>query len=348
MGAVAFILYVSLSLSAQPASADDPATILETCLACHEDPSLSVTLPSGEVLPLTVDRAGFAGSVHGARHSCLDCHHGMLEMPHAPLAAQSRRAFRVASYETCKHCHFANYTKTLDSAHARALARGDLNAPTCVDCHGSHDIQPPATPRTRISATCATCHAGVNAAYASSVHGAALAQDDNPDVPVCTDCHQSHAIEGASTAGWRARTPELCGNCHADEARMKKYGLSTAVLTTYLQDFHGVTASFDAGHGDGATIAALCTDCHGVHDIQKATGAAAATMRSHLAERCRTCHAGAADDFPDAWLSHWEPSWSHAPLVYAVQWLYWILIPFIIGGLALQILLHVWRVVVNR
>ncbi|MGE3277784.1 MAG: cytochrome c3 family protein [Vicinamibacterales bacterium] len=347
MGAVGFILLLSLSI-AQPTSSDDPAAVQETCLACHEDPSLEVTLPSGEVLPLHVDRAVLAGSVHGARHSCLDCHPAMAENPHPPQTAQSRRDFRVASYEACKRCHFENYTRTLDSAHARALARGDQNAPTCVDCHGAHDIQPPAEPRTRISATCATCHAGVNQAYAKSVHGAALSAEDNPDVPVCTDCHQSHAIAGTDTAGWRARTPELCGTCHGDAARMAKYGLSTDVTTTYLQEFHGMTASLDAESGNGATFSALCTDCHGVHDIGKATGAGATEMRAHLAERCRTCHPGASDDFPDAWLSHWEPSWSHAPLVYAVQWMYWIMIPFIIGGLLLQILLHVWRVVVNR
>jgi hypothetical protein len=27
---------------------------------------------------------------------------------------------------------------------------------------------------------------------------------------------------------------------------------------------------------------------------------------------------------------------------------YWIFIPFVVGGLILQILLHLWRVVVNR
>jgi hypothetical protein len=35
-------------------------------------------------------------------------------------------------------------------------------------------------------------------------------------------------------------------------------------------------------------------------------------------------------------------------MVYAVRIAYMILIPFMIGGLVLQILLHLWRVVVNR
>jgi hypothetical protein len=35
-------------------------------------------------------------------------------------------------------------------------------------------------------------------------------------------------------------------------------------------------------------------------------------------------------------------------MVYAVTLAYKFLIPFMIGGLVLQVLLHLWRVVVNR
>ena len=34
--------------------------------------------------------------------------------------------------------------------------------------------------------------------------------------------------------------------------------------------------------------------------------------------------------------------------MYGVKVFYAMLIPFVIGGLALQVLLHLWRVVVNR
>jgi predicted CXXCH cytochrome family protein len=350
MSAVVILLLVALTVppAASGAPPDAPPDDVEHCLACHADKDATATLASGEELRLYVDRDAFQQSVHGKKHGCLDCHPGMAALPHPALDVRTAREFRVAAYESCKRCHFEHYTRTLDSAHAAVLARGDLMAPTCVDCHGAHDIRPAAQPRTRVSTTCGKCHAGVEQQYVKSAHGAALAADGNPDVPVCTDCHKSHAIESTQTAGWRARTPQLCGDCHADAQRMAKYGLSTAVLETYLQDFHGVTASLDATRGDGGTVSALCTDCHGVHAIGKATGDGAKALRANLTQTCRSCHAQATDDFPDAWLSHWEPSWSHAPLVYAVNWAYWILIPFIIGGLALQILLHVWRVVVNR
>jgi hypothetical protein len=37
-----------------------------------------------------------------------------------------------------------------------------------------------------------------------------------------------------------------------------------------------------------------------------------------------------------------------APLVWLVQVFYRLMIPFMVGGLVLQIALHLWRVVVNR
>ena len=71
-------------------------------------------------------------------------------------------------------------------------------------------------------------------------------------------------------------------------------------------------------------------------------------LKTNLARTCQKCHAGASASFPDSWLSHYEPSFSHAPSVYVVKLAYWFLIPFIIGGLLLQMLLHLWRVAVNR
>ena len=52
---------------------------------------------------------------------------------------------------------------------------------------------------------------------------------------------------------------------------MKKYGLSTNVMQTYLADFHGMTASLQkpGARPRAARVAALCIDCHGVHDITK-------------------------------------------------------------------------------
>jgi predicted CXXCH cytochrome family protein len=167
-------------------------------------------------------------------------------------------------------------------------------------------------------------------------------------VPSCADCHRSHDVSGPRAADWRSHTPELCASCHADEQLMGRYGLSTAVHRTYLSDFHGVTTSLRGpAEGDGP-IVARCTDCHGVHDITKVDDPKSRVLKANLVRTCQQCHKDATTNFPDAWLSHYEPSWQKAPLVHAVSLAYRVFIPFMIGGLVLQILLHLWRVVVNR
>ena len=328
---------------AQPSAVDD-----QTCLACHGDPALSLKLRDGATVSLHVPRNALAQSVH-AKVACADCHTGMAEVPHPERAFASRRDITAALDVQCRRCHFANYAKTLDSVHQPAVARGDRTAPICVDCHGAHDVKKPSTPRALVSRTCAKCHDGVATAYARSVHGRALTQG-NADVPICTDCHHAHDVAGPRRTEWELRTPEMCGACHANAALMGKYGLSTNVLSTYLVDFHGKTASLRRHQGAPTTgpVVARCTDCHGIHDIQKARDPQSPVIKANLLQMCRQCHAGAGDNFPDAWLSHYEPSLHKAPLVYAVKLGYAVVIPFMIGGLGLQILLHLWRLMANR
>lgn len=319
------------------------------CLSCHADRSLAKTFGDGQTRSLFVDAEALRGSAHGAKLRCRDCHPDLARLPHARRPHASLAEFRASFRDACRTCHLANYSRFLDSVHSALAARGDAHAPGCVGCHGAHDVGPPARPRSRVSATCATCHEGVARTYARSVHGKALLDEHNGDVPVCTDCHRSHAVAGPGDASWLLQTPELCGRCHTDEPLMKKYGLSTAVLRTYLADFHGKTASLArTAEGRDGPVTALCVDCHGVHDIVKVKEKDSPVLRSNLVRTCRRCHPEAGENFPAAWLSHYEPSWSRAPLVYAARVFYVVFIPFVVGGLVLQILLHLWRVVVNR
>ena len=322
---------------------------LETCLSCHGDETASLDLASGEKVSLYVDRKVLERSVHGTRVRCTQCHPGMDELPHPERPLGSLREYQASFRESCRRCHFENYTKALDGVHEKQHAAGNLDAPFCADCHGSHDVAPPGKPRVRISQTCAPCHSGVYDAYAKSVHGKALVDENNPDVPVCTDCHRSHDIEDPKSSAYRLKTPEGCGTCHADPNVMGKYGLSTNVLSSYLSDFHGMSASlYRTQSGAPQKVVAVCVDCHGVHDITKVRDAGSKVLKANLVKTCQKCHPEATESFPAAWLSHYEPGWKKAPLVYGVQIFYKVFIPFIIGGLLLQILLHLWRVVVNR
>ncbi len=325
----------------------------ETCLSCHGDPSLRVELDDGSSVSLHVKPSEFEGSVHAGLVDCTGCHPGMDEFPHPDWPKGTRAAFEGAFRRACATCHPDEHARTLDGVHEALFVTGAASAPGCFDCHGSHSVGKAAVSRAAISDTCSGCHWEVAELYHASVHGKALYERESQDAPVCTDCHRSHDIADPRVASWRIRSPELCAGCHTDETKMSRYGLSTDVLRSYVADFHGMSASL-SGARTGKTVkredlAAVCIDCHGVHDIKKVTDPDSPVLRANLAATCRKCHPGASDAFPAAWLSHYTPSWERAPMVKAVNVFYqWFFIPFMIGGLLLQILLHLWRTVVNR
>ncbi len=338
-------LMIATGVHAAPAAPDLPSN--DDCLKCHGKPDATAKLADGEAMSIYVDSDSFAHSVHGGKLACTNCHTNITALPHPPRQFKDRRAMSLAYYESCKQCHFAEYTRLLDGVHYAALEKGKEKAPTCVDCHGSHAMGHPARPRMHISETCAKCHTGVGAAYAKSAHAAGLAKG-NPDVPVCTDCHHAHDNANPLTTASHLRISDLCAHCHTNEKLMAKYGISTDVLTTYLSDFHGLTASFYRTQGlKPAQLTATCTDCHGVHDITWVKGPGSGVIKANLLLRCQHCHKGAGPNFSSAWMGHYEPSLRHAPLVYLVKLFYMIFIPFVIGGLVIQILLHLWRMVVN-
>ncbi len=341
-------LMVALTGVQAAGTASDPPSIA-SCMTCHDDPKFVHKLGDGEKLSLFVDQQAFAHSAHGGKLVCTDCHSDITDVPHETKRFQNRHALRLAYYEMCKQCHFPEYSRLLDGVHFAEIAKGNQNAPTCVDCHGSHTMTAPGRPRARISRTCAKCHTAIAAAYVRSVHGKALLEEDNRDVPVCTDCHHPHDNSNPLAASWHLAIPQLCARCHANKEMMTKYGISTEVLTTYLNDFHGMTVSMERSEkAQPREFTATCTDCHGVHDITRVNGLNSPVIKANLLATCRRCHRGAGPNFPSAWIGHYEASPRHAPLVYAVKIFYMIFIPFVIGGLVLQILLHLWRVVVNR
>lgn len=319
------------------------------CLSCHGQPDLSMTLASGESLSLYVDSEVFAASIHGDKLLCTDCHSSISVYPHPEREIPSLREYNIAQYELCQMCHFDNYTKTLDSVHYDMLSSGDLQAPLCTDCHGAHNVTLPYQPRTKISLTCSKCHQNLYDLYASSVHGKALIEEANYDVPVCTDCHLSHTIEDPRTAAFHLKSVDLCSNCHNNEKLMQKYDISVNVVKTYLEDFHGATVALIGKQSkDIWAEEAVCTDCHGVHDIRQVDSPDSPVIKANLVNTCRKCHPEATANFPGAWLSHYEPSITKAPWVYLVRWFYRLLIPFILIGLSAHILLDLWRRITNR
>jgi predicted CXXCH cytochrome family protein len=313
------------------------------CLACHSLPNQFLTFPDGEKISVTITLDEYNLSIHGAMgFDCQTCHKDITGFPHPEVQAQSLREFVVNREDICIDCHPAQYSQLKDSIHYTVLSEGNINAPVCSDCHNPHarsvlGQNPLQMEMAVTSEICASCHNSIYVEYAQSVHGKALFQQDNPDVPGCTDCHGTHDIADPTTAMARLTSPELCAKCHSNHAIMDKYGLSTDVLSTYLSDFHGKSVFVSEKLDPNQPVPEpVCYDCHGAHRTMETSNPLFNIQaKENLLSVCQKCHPDASINFPSAWLSHYIPSPSHFPLVYYVQRFYQVFVPTVIGGMAL-------------
>lgn len=320
------------------------------CLGCHGR-EIRMVFANGESVSVQVHAGELKGSPH-RNIACSDCHFGFSVDEHPKKRFRTEREYRLSSSEICRQCHYDKYTKVAEGIHYAMLSRGKQEAPTCIDCHGWHAVSSPGKDRLSIVRKCQSCHKDAYAQYARSVHGSALFSENNRDVPICIDCHSSHSIGDPSASDFHDNIPDKCSKCHANKTLMGKYGLSTDVVKTYLSDFHGVTLSFYKTEGQKrhrpSPAIAVCTDCHGSHDITRVSGTDSQALKGTLLKRCQTCHPEATENFPDAWLSHYRASMTVAPAVFIVERFYGILLPVIVIGLLFQIVLDIWRYLSNR
>ncbi len=351
MVAALAMFIVPTAFAGGPGDAPQPAQVEnQVCLSCHSNQSLSIKLPSGETLSLYTNEAQFNASVHGKQgQRCTACHTNISGYPHPPLAAKDVRDVSLQMYTLCRQCHEQQFQATLDSMHATQLAAGNRNAPVCTDCHTAHNVTPPDEPRSKIPQTCQKCHSAIYDQYKGSVHGSALLDQSNPDVPTCVDCHGVHNIGDPRTAAFRLKSPDICAKCHTNKAIMTKYNISTDVLNTYVADFHGTTVElFEKQSPDAPTNKAVCYDCHGIHDIKQIDDPKSSVFRTNLLKTCQQCHPDATINFPESWLMHYRASPEEFPTVYYVNLFYQILIPLTLGGMALFVLLDIARRILNR
>jgi hypothetical protein len=362
LGGIGLFLF-ALAVLVSPAQAspsyqgDQPSD--DFCLACHQQEGIDKTI-GDESLPVTINPTQFGLSVHAQEAiGCVDCHTNITDYPHPDVRANSIRAYSLERYETCKECHEDKYELTQDSIHQVAFDAGNTNTPICSDCHDPHTQgrltgqtsgQLTSSARVHVPQTCAQCHSTVYDQYQDSVHGKALTEENNTDVPTCTDCHGVHNIQDPTTVSFHNSTPALCARCHTDPSIMDKYGISTNVLDTYVADFHGTTVKlFEEQFPDQPTNKPVCTDCHGIHSIiQVSDPQGGITLRENLLDKCRRCHPGATANFSAAWMSHYEPSPEHYPIVYYVNLFYKFFIPTVLGGMGFFVVTDIFRRVVNR
>jgi len=331
--AVALFAFPDLA-SAQ--GGDNPTVENEACLSCHTTPDMYKELPSGDVLYLTIDENRYLDTEHGQiGYQCVQCHTDITGYPHPELQVETSRDYSLEMYQLCGTCHQQMYDQTLDSTHQKALAGGNKNAAVCTDCHDPHYMTSPGEPRSNVATMCQECHSEIYNEYAESVHGGALLNEGDPNVPTCIDCHGVHNVSGPSNvSNFHLFSPLLCAECHADEDLMDQYGISTDVFDTYISDFHGTTVlMFEKTTPDQETNKPVCVDCHGVHNMKQVDDPESQVMKENLLTTCQKCHPDATSNFPDSWLNHYPPSPEKYPLVYYVNMFYKIIIPVTIGGM---------------
>ncbi|MBT3241411.1 MAG: hypothetical protein HON98_10980 [Chloroflexi bacterium] len=318
----------------------------DDCLACHQLPDMVRPLPDGGQLYLTVDPIEFKTSIHGRNgYSCVQCHTNITGYPHPELLIETAREFsyQVIS-QACMQCHSGAAEEYAKGHHAQEYLLGNTNSATCVDCHSAHAVQEFGTSHISIAQTCEKCHSEIYEIYKESVHGEALLENFNPDVPTCVSCHENHNNTGPNDPGYTLFSPQICAECHNDEKLMGKYGINADVFDTYISDFHGSTVViFEEIAPDQVTNKPVCSDCHGVHDILRHDDTDSSVMKDNIGVTCQRCHPGADLEFSDSWLSHYKPDLENNTSVYLVTIFYWIIIPGTIGGMLFFIFTQVYR-----
>ncbi len=317
------------------------------CLACHSKPNQVYKFSNGDTVSITVDSQAYEHAVH-ANAACQTCHINITGFPHPKNTAQSSREYTLQYKNTCNQCHPNQVKDTSDNAHAKLAQAGNTNTPICADCHNPHtqvaikkdsNGDPAPSERSVIAQTCSKCHSQIVNQYKQSVHGSALFNGSNPDVPACNDCHGIHNLKQARTVEFRLNSPQLCATCHTRKDIMSKYNISTDVLNTYVADFHGTTVTLFSKEKSGVdTNKPVCYDCHGVHDIAAVSDPQRGLeVEKNMLATCQKCHPDASKNFPASWMSHYIASPTKYPLVYYVNLFYKIFIPAVLGVMALLV-----------
>jgi cytochrome b subunit of formate dehydrogenase len=219
------------------------------------------------------------------------------------FAADKKAAVKKIEDAECLACHAPDggLTKevagkqvslSVDEPKFKASIHGSMFA--CVDCHT--DIKSVPHENTPAKPQCATCHADQNTAYQHGFHAQA-ARNGDKFAASCLDCHGNiHEILPASdpkSRVHRTNIPATCGSCHGQKFVMAKSGHSATPFLAYEESVHGKSIAKD---GDNSK-AAVCTDCHGSHEILSAGNPKSPIFKFNVPATCAKCHDNVKQEF---------------------------------------------------
>ncbi len=252
------------------------------CASCHEDTAKKHAFhPRLAQQPIPA----------GADTACTSCHgkHDIASVKSAAFAFNDG-----PQVDACGKCHQTAREHFAASAHGRAFATKEANAPECLTCHRQAVVAiAPAklTLAQKLAQTtqCESCHVGKEnvagralrglkfvGSFDQSVHGAAL-QAGKAEAANCVDCHGAHDMNRAMAASARVNklhVADTCAKCHEK------------IAGEFSQSVHA--GALRKGNVDSA----VCTDCHGEHDIRKHTDPTSPVSAKNVAQQvCANCHA---------------------------------------------------------
>ncbi len=144
----------------------------------------------------------------------------------------------------------------------------------------------PVTPAVQAAeGRCGKCHPKERVQFETSLH----AQEGVG----CVACHGGDpaalTVEGAHSHGFAGKLEKpaivkMCASCHSDERRMRPYNLPVDQYALYQVSGHGIRLA------KGDTRVAVCSDCHGAHDILAVTDTRSMDYPLNIARTCGRCH----------------------------------------------------------
>ncbi len=203
---------------------------------------------------------------------CSDCHgsHSIRKVP--------SQKEKLSTSQYCLTCHSQQLTKTINqqsmslTINEEGLRSSVHGKHSCTDCHTSYskEIHPKkqfaSIREVSIAASdaCRRCHPDKSEQHKNSIH-AKLMSEGNRKAPVCSDCHNAHAVGPKALADTMQGVP--CKNCHQE------------VFAAYKGSVHGKAKS------NGSGGAPICSTCHFAHDVK------AALVSRSPKDLCIGCHA---------------------------------------------------------
>ena len=193
--------------SPTPSPSPSPSIGVGECMTCHAVPE--IVTASGTYQPgLLVDPADIGASVHGG-FECTTCHSGLENTMHAR---------RDQARESCATCHRPEAAAYAEGYHG---AEGEGPKPTCITCHGAHQVKDADTRAFvhRASAQCARCHEQMTEQFRGGNVFGMETHLAGPEVATCVDCHGSHTVlpkEDPRSPVNEANLLATCRQCHQD------------------------------------------------------------------------------------------------------------------------------------